>query len=159
MRRTGQLDVRHFHKTPDVLEQLEDYFDLHIERWEATPTPSKFNEPSARELFTERTRVLGNEGWLRFSRLDWNGRPIALDWGTCYRGRYKYRKAKPTRLIWNVIHPEPYCYAMCSSLQSRRAPTPLISDSEDEPYKYRYATDVVQLQTWGLYPSSDKNEG
>ena len=43
LRRTGQLDVRHFHKTPDVLEQLEDYFDLHIERWEATPTPSKFN--------------------------------------------------------------------------------------------------------------------
>jgi CelD/BcsL family acetyltransferase involved in cellulose biosynthesis len=23
----------------------------------------------------------------------------------------------------------------------------------DEAYKYRYATDVVRLQTWGLYPS------
>ena len=155
LRRLGHLQVRHFRETEEVLEQLEDYFRLHVDRWKETPTPSKFRTAEARERFRERTRSLGPQGWLRFSRLELDGEPIALDWGTCYQGRYKY--GKPA----HAAHLERYSpgavllrHVLLAAIEEGAHTFDFGFGGED--YKSRYATDIVRLQTWGLYT---KREG
>ena len=152
LNRIGKLQVKHFRETVDVLAQLEDYFQLHVERWKDTSTPSKFEQAEERRLFQERTRRLGECGWLRFSRLDWNGRPIAVDWGTCYRGHFKY--GKPAHAAdMERYSPGAVLLRHVILAAIREGAHTFDFGFGDEPYKYRYATGEVRLQTWGLYPS------
>jgi len=151
LRREGTLEVHHFREADEVLPQLDAFFEQHISRWAGTPTPSRFRDRAQRDSFRSRTEELARAGWLRFSRLEWQGRPIAFHRGTCYKGHYKYGRA--------TFSPDLARYSPGTVLM-RHVLLAAIEEGAhtfdfgfgDEPYKYRYATDVIGLQTWGLYP-------
>ncbi len=155
LRREGTFAVHHFRDAHDVLPQLDVFFEQHIERWADTVTPSKFCDSHQRESFRERTKEIGDAGWLRFSRLDWKGQPIAFHRGSCYQGHYKYGRT--------TFSPEVAAYSPGTVLL-RHVLLEAIDEGAhtfdfglgDEAYKFRYATDVVQVQTWGLYPSTSQ---
>ena len=153
LRREGSFDVHHFRDADDVLPQLDEFFDQHVDRWADTETPSKFRDAQQRESFRRRTEELAKAGWLRFSRLDWKGHAIAYHRGSCYQGHYKYGR---TTFASEAAEYSP------GTVLLRHVLLDAISEGAhtfdfglgDEAYKYRYATDVVHVQTWGLYPSS-----
>ncbi len=151
LRRLGDLTVHHFRDARVVEIQLDSFFEQHIARWADTPTPSQFHDPRQRDSYRVRTRHLGGVGWLRFSRMDLNGRPIAYHRGACYRGHYKYGT---TTYAPDLAGHSPGAVLLRHLLLAaieERAHT-FDFGLGDEPYKFRYATDVVRLQTWGLYP-------
>jgi CelD/BcsL family acetyltransferase involved in cellulose biosynthesis len=151
LRREGALKVQHFRDADDVLPQLDAFFEQHLSRWSGTLTPSRFQEKAQRNSFRLRTAELARQGWLRFSRLDWNGRPIAFHRGTCYKGHYKYGR---TAFAPDLAHRSPGTVLLRHLLLAAIEENAHTFDFGvgDEAYKFRYATDVVRLQTWGLYP-------
>lgn len=151
LRREGTLEVFHFRDAASVLPQLDLFFDQHVGRWADTETPSKFRDVNARESFRRRTEELAHSGWLRFSRLDWDNRPIAFHRGTCHQGHYKYGRTS---------HAKESAEYSPGTVLLRHVLLEAISEGAHtfdfglggEAYKYRYATDLVHVQTWGLYP-------
>src|SRR5205814_6550112 len=98
------------------------------------------------------TKFAASTGWLRFTRVVWDGRPIAFHYGFCYCGRY----------FWNVS-------AFAIDL-ARRSPGQILLrhlllaaidegaemfdfGSGDQPFKLRCATDIPYVYGMGLYLS------
>src|SRR5207248_2269378 len=89
-RREGELEVVHLRDPEAILPHLEEFFDQHVERRAATHQPSLFLDPKQRAYYRRVTETIGPTGWLRFTRVAWDGRAIAHHYGLCYRGRYLY---------------------------------------------------------------------
>lgn len=151
LRREGTLEVRHFRAADEVLPQMDAFFEQHVARWAGTPTPSRYRDRARRESYVEATRVLAEAGWLRFSRLDLNGRPIAFHRGTCYRGRFKYSR-NTFEIALARFSPGTVLLRHLILAALEEGAHTFDFGLGDEPYKYRYATDETVLQTWGLYP-------
>lgn len=150
--RDGALKVCHLRETAVILPQLPVLFEQHVSRRAATPHPSLYLDPARVAYWRHLVTVLGPTGWLRFTRVDWNDRPIAFHLGHCYRGRYML--GIPTfsidlaqrspgevllrQLLLAAIHEGADCFDFGIG---------------DEGYKYRFATHVRHLRTWGLYPA------
>jgi CelD/BcsL family acetyltransferase involved in cellulose biosynthesis len=150
-RREGELQVRHMGDATTVLGHLDEFFDQHVARRAATAAPSLFTDPAQREYYRRQTRVVGPLGWLRFTRIDWNGRPIAFHYGLCYRGRYLF--GIPTFAI-DLARRSPGEVLLRQLLLAAIEEGARCFDFGigGEAYKDRFATDVPRLQTWGLYP-------
>jgi CelD/BcsL family acetyltransferase involved in cellulose biosynthesis len=150
LRREGALELRQFKRGEEIVPQLDTFFDQHIARWADTSSPSPYEDPGERERLCSQTRDLGDTGWLRFSRLELDGRPIAFDYGTCFRGRY-------------VVGASSYAVdlAHCSPGQVLLRLLVLAAIDEgattfdfglgDQPYKLRLATHVETARAWGFY--------
>lgn len=151
LRREGTLEVFHFRDAINVLPQLDLFFDQHVGRWSDTATPSKFRDVKARESFRRRTEELAHAGWLRFSRLDWENRPVAFHRGTCYQGHYKYGRTSYAKEIAEYSPGTVLLRHVLLEAITEGAHT-FDFGIGGEAYKYRYATDLVNVQTWGLYP-------
>lgn len=148
----GALEVQHFQDSATILPQLPEFFAQHIARRAITEQPSIFLKPEQRAFYERLTPDVARHGWLRFTRVSWNGRPMAFHLGLCYRGRYLY--AIPTFDVELSEH-WPGEVLMRQLLLAAIAEGAKTFDFGigDEAYKYRYATGVPQLRTWGLYPA------
>ena len=156
----GALAVEHFQDGAAILPQLPEFFAQHIARRAVTEHPSIFLKPEQRAFYERLTPDAARHGWLRFTRVSWNGKPVAFHLGLCYRGRYLY--AIPTFDVALAQH-WPGEVLMRQLLLAAIAEGAKTFDFGigDEAYKYRYATGVTQLRTWGLYPpgvSAGKSE-
>ena len=56
----------------------------------ATPNPSLFVDPIQRDYYRDMVANIGPTGWLRFTRMEWNGRAIAFHFGLSYHGRFLF---------------------------------------------------------------------
>jgi CelD/BcsL family acetyltransferase involved in cellulose biosynthesis len=150
-RREGCLETLHFREPGDILPHLDEFFDQHVKRRAATPHPSLFNDPAQREYYRYVVREVGPTGWLRFTRLNWNGRAIAFHFGLCYQGRYLF--GVPSFAVELARH-SPGEVLLRQLLLAAIAEKADMFDFGvgDEQYKYRFATRVARLRTWGLYP-------
>ena len=92
-------------------------------------------------------------GWLRFTCITWNDRPIAYHFGLCYRGRYLFGIPSFAIDLARYSPGEVLLRQLLIAAIEEGAHT-FDFGIGDEAYKYRFATDVVQLRTWGLYPQS-----
>ena len=86
-RRAGSLEVLHLRDRRTVLSQLPEFFDQHIGRWAAKSKQSGFLRKPRREFFERLTCVGADQGWLCFTRIRWDGRPVAFHFGFCFKGR------------------------------------------------------------------------
>src|SRR4029077_1134663 len=68
------------------------FFAQHISRWAATASPSLFNDETQRQFYRRLARTASDAGWLRFTRVEWQGRVIAFHFGFCYRGNFLWYK-------------------------------------------------------------------
>jgi CelD/BcsL family acetyltransferase involved in cellulose biosynthesis len=152
-RREGELQCEVLADARDVAPLLDDFFAQHIARRAVTPWPSLFCDPKQRDYYRRLTDMSAARGWLRFARVLWNERPIAYHFGLYYRERY----------LWGIpsFAVELARYSPGEVLL-RQVLLHAIAEGAgnfdfgpgDEAYKHRFATDITQLQTWGLYPRS-----
>jgi CelD/BcsL family acetyltransferase involved in cellulose biosynthesis len=150
-RRTGQLAVKHTRDAADILPQLDEFFSQHIARRNATPDPSLFVDPNQREYYRSIVTSIGPKGWLRFTRLDWNGRAIAFHFGLSYHGRFlfgipsfdvEFQRHSPGEVLLRQL--------LLAAIEE--GATVFDFGPGEEAYKYRFATSQVRLVTWGIYP-------
>ncbi len=150
-RREGQMTVDTLTDAKEVLPHVNEFFNQHIARRATTSHPSSFVEPKHRAYYRNLTDMSASQGWLRFTRIAWNGRPIAYHFGLLYRGRYLW--GIPTFDIELSRHSP-------GEVLLRQVLLRAIAEGAgqfdfgpgDEAYKHRFATNVTLLETWGLYP-------
>ena len=145
--------MHHTSTAADIRPQLEDFFAQHNARRGATESPSLFAEPRQRDYYHNVVTTIGPKGWLRFTRIEWNGRAIAFHLGLSYRGRYLF--GIPSFDIELAQHSpgEVLLRQLLLAAIEEKAST-FDFGIGDEAYKYRFATSEAQLVTWGIYPKS-----
>jgi CelD/BcsL family acetyltransferase involved in cellulose biosynthesis len=100
-----------------------------------------------RAFIEQLTARMGPTGRLRFSCLEWNGRAIAYEYAWVYRGTYF---GGPSCFATDLASRSP------GQVLERQLMLAAISEEVgtydfgigDEPYKFRYATDVRRVKTW-----------
>ena len=152
-RREGSLEVLHLQDGKRIQPHLKEFFEQHIDRWKATASPSLFQDQAKQDFYEKLTAVAADTGWLRFTRLDWNGRPIAFHFGSCYRGSYLWYK--PSFAI-DLARRSPGEVLLRQLLLAAQGEDARAFDFGlgDEAFKLRFANSVRKVRTWGLYPSS-----
>ena len=71
---------------------LDAFFQQHIERWGLTETPSQFLQEAPRAFMREVVRAMALTGYLRFSVVSLDDRPIAYHLGFECNGRFIWYK-------------------------------------------------------------------
>jgi CelD/BcsL family acetyltransferase involved in cellulose biosynthesis len=151
LRREGELVVRHLTRADEVLPRLDAFFAEHERRWRETEFPSLFGEPRQREFYRRLAAAGEAGGWLRFTIVEWNGRPIAHHFGMSHAGRYLWYK--PSFAIEEARR-SPGEVLLRSLLLAAADEGAACFDLGlgDEPFKERFATHVDQVRTIGIYP-------
>jgi len=149
-RKTGSLEVEHLQDGGAILPHLEAFFEQHQARRALTPHPSIFLDPRQRQFYARFTCSASHTGWLRFTRILWNGRPIAFHYGNCYRGKYEF--GTPTFAI-DLAKYSPGQVLLRHLLLAAIEEGAKIFDFGygADPYKYRFATQVNHLRNWSLF--------
>jgi len=140
----GALELRQFWDGEAILPQLAHFFAQYQAQW----GESNYGDPV---FLTRWTQVAAHTGWLRFSRLDWAGRPIAFEYGWCYGDTYF---GGPSCFAGDLAPRSPGQVLLRQLLLTASAAGLSKYDLGigDEPYKLRYATQINRVHTWGLYP-------
>jgi CelD/BcsL family acetyltransferase involved in cellulose biosynthesis len=151
----GPVEVRHLRDGEAILPQLEEFFAQHIARWKGTRNPSRFLYQKTPAFIERLTRVAAQTGWLRFTRIDWQGRPIAFHYGFCYRGRYFF--GTPSFAL-DLARYSPGQVLLRHLLREALDDGASTFDfgTGHAPFKLRFATQVHHVRTWALYPSPSK---
>jgi CelD/BcsL family acetyltransferase involved in cellulose biosynthesis len=150
LQRTGELSVTH-DRAPSA-QALDAFFTQHVRRWADTPYPSAFTGPACRTFFRALAAAGAPHGWVVFTTLRWNGVPVAYHFGFHFAGS----------LLWYKPSFDP-AYAAQSPGEVLLRRLMLLAGGipgcvrfdfgiGDEAFKFRFATGVRTVRTWGLYP-------
>lgn len=88
----GTVTFRHLGSVDEILAMLPTLFDQHVARWQGRRTVSVFRDARYREFYAQLVRKLTGKGWLLFSVLALDGRPLALHFGFDYAGTVVWYK-------------------------------------------------------------------
>jgi len=150
-RRTGELRTVHSRDSEEILEQLDPFFEQHVERWSGTPNPSLFTEDAHRRFYRTLVEEARDAGWLRFTRVEWDGRPIAFHLGFCHDGTYLwYKPSFAIDLARNSPGEVLLKHLLHAAVEEGAATFDF--GIGDETFKRRFATEILSVRTWGLYP-------
>lgn len=82
--RIGRLTFRDLTESAEIEAHLESFFAQHIARWSRQSTPSLFQDEVNQAFYRELTRRMQDTGWLLFTQVELDGRPIAMHYGFDY---------------------------------------------------------------------------
>ena len=151
--RNGGFETHHYVNGHDVFPLLDEFFDQHIKKWDQTLFPSLFYDEKQRLFFRKLSEELSEAGWLRFTRLFWEGRSIAFHFGFNYKGSFLWYK--PSYNIDMASHSPGEVLLRQLILQAQKEEAHQFDFGlGDEAFKKRFATNVPVVHTWGLYPLS-----
>lgn len=150
-RREGDLRVLHLHEGEAILPHLPAFFAQHIARWEVTPYPSLFHDAKQRHFYRTLTQLAASSGWLRFTRIEWQGHPIAFHFGFLYQGRFLWYKPSFDVALARRSPGEVLLRQLLLAALAEEADM-FDFGLGDEPFKARFATHTAGVRTWGLYP-------
>ena len=154
-RHNGALEVEHLQDGRSILPHLEEFFEQHISRWRNTLSPSLFHDQSQRNFYRRLTERAADSGWLRFTRLQWEGRSIAFHFGFSYQGSYLWYK--PCFAIDLARHSPGEVLLRQLLLKAAEEGVDVFDFGlGDEFFKSRFATCVNLVRTWGLYPKGGR---
>jgi len=88
----GQVEFAELTQPEAAGPQLELFFEQHVQRWRKSSTPSLFANPRNRDFYRKLLARMESTGWLAFSRLTFNGEPLAFHFGFVYGQRYYWYK-------------------------------------------------------------------
>jgi CelD/BcsL family acetyltransferase involved in cellulose biosynthesis len=153
-KREGTLKVEHFREAAAVRPQLAEFFAQHITRWAGTDSPSLFLASAGRTFFERWMEMASERGWLRFTRVEWSGTPIAFHFGFNYQGRFIWYK--PTFAI-EVARHSPGEVLLRQVLLGAIEEGARLFDlgTGDDEYKFRFATDFDRVRAFAFYPGSN----
>jgi CelD/BcsL family acetyltransferase involved in cellulose biosynthesis len=148
--RRGSLELKEFDNPDEIRQRLDTFFDQHVERWRCADGESPFAAPAHRRFLDEATARTGAAGWPRLTWLEWQGRPIACEFGWVYRGAYLaeaacFDVALAERSPGQVLQRQLVLAVLRDGLAAYDFGT------GDDPYKLHYATEVNHVETWGLF--------
>lgn len=147
--REGELGVRHLASADEVAPELDAFFEQHVARWRATPHPSLFEDAAQRDFYRRLAGSLAAPGWLRFTRVEWNGRPVAFHFGPSYGGSYLWYKPSFEIDLARRSPGEVLLRHLLLAAEAEGAHT-FDFGLGDEAFKYRFATAVPRVDTWSL---------
>ncbi len=153
LRSAGALTVHHLREAGEILPRLDDFFDQHVRRWQATPFPSLFCEPVHRDFYRRLAAGADSTDWLRFTVIEFDGRPIAFHFGFSFAGNYLWYK--PSFEI-ALARKSPGEVLLRQLLLAAVQENAYVFDFGlgDEAFKHRFASRSQLVRTWGLYPRS-----
>jgi CelD/BcsL family acetyltransferase involved in cellulose biosynthesis len=158
LRKHGELRTEHFTRSEDILPLLPAFFGQHIERWKGTGFPSLFLQQEQCAFYRNLTRRAGPEGWLRFSRVTLGERPVAFHFGFSFQRRFLWYKPSFDP-AWSRCSPgEVLLRSLLVRAQSEGSEV-FDFGLGNEAFKSRFATEVPEVRTWGLYPSKASGAG
>jgi CelD/BcsL family acetyltransferase involved in cellulose biosynthesis len=147
--RSGDLVVWHSADGAEIGPELDGFFDQHRRRCALAPYDSLFENPSQRAFYRHVTAENADAGWLRFTRVDWRGEPIAFHFGMSFDGSFLWYKPS--------FEPALARRSPGEVLLRRLMLAALLEDARqfdfgigDEPFKYRFAERVPHVRTWIL---------
>jgi CelD/BcsL family acetyltransferase involved in cellulose biosynthesis len=148
--RDGSLRVTHARDAEEILSHLDAFFAQHETRWAGTPSPSLFRDAAQRRFYRRLTELASAGGALRFTRVEWQGRPVAFHFGFCHRGSFIWYK--PTFDVTLAKHSpgEVLLRQLLLAADAEGAHT-FDFGLGDEAFKARFATGVRRVRNWGLY--------
>jgi CelD/BcsL family acetyltransferase involved in cellulose biosynthesis len=149
--REGILEVVSMNEDHAILPHLDEFFSQHILRRDKAGTPSIFLDQKVRDYYVTLTKELSSTGWLRFTRINWNGNPIAFHYGWIYKGRFLYGIASFDPALSAHSPGEVLLRKLLQAALEENAAT-FDFGIGDEAYKYRFTSGETKLVTWGLYP-------
>jgi CelD/BcsL family acetyltransferase involved in cellulose biosynthesis len=147
----GILEVSHFRNATEIVPQLEEFFAQHVARWNATGHPSLFLKRSRRCFYRRVAQLASGSGWLRFTRVDWNGHAIAFHFGFSYDGVYVWYKPSFDIALARRSPGEVLLRQLFLAASSEGAHT-FDFGIGDEAFKNRFATRRERVHTWTLLP-------
>ena len=151
LRAMGELNIRHERTAAAITAQLPEFFDQHIRRWAVTEYPSLFHDERQRAFYIALANEAAAAGWLRFTRVELDGRPIAFHFGFCRGGSYLWYKPTFEIELARFSPGEVLLRQLLLAAQAEGART-FDFGLGDEPFKRRFTTHVERVRTWGLYP-------
>jgi CelD/BcsL family acetyltransferase involved in cellulose biosynthesis len=146
----GAIEVQHLRRAGEVEPHLDAFFDQHVARWSGTDSPSLFADPRQRSFYRSMVRRGSDEGWLRFTVVRWDDRPVAHHCGSSHGGRYLWYKPaydpelarrSPGEVLLRHLIREAW----------REGARVFDFGLGDEAFKRRFATAEERVTTWGLY--------
>ena len=149
-RKSGSLHAVHDSTAEKIEPQLDEFFEQHIARWSATPHPSLFHDPRQQRFYRALTQYASPAGWLRFTRIEADDRPIAFHFGFSYNGAFMWYK--PAFAIDLARHSpgEVLLRQLLLRAIDERAHT-FDFGLGDEPFKQRFATHTQTVRNFVLY--------
>ena len=150
-RNHGRLELHQFGDVAGITPQLEDFFTQHIARFEMAGAESFFTDPARRAFFERMTRRATASASVRLNRLDWEGRPIAYEFGWRYGDTYfggpicfapDLARRSPGKVLFHLL--------VLGALDAGLATYDLGTGAD--AYKLAFATEVRETCTLGLYP-------
>ena len=148
--RAASFKVEHLRRSEEILPWLDEFFAQHQIRWAATATPSLFCEEAQRRFYRRLVSAVGSTGWLRFSRVEWEGRTIAFHFGFCRGGTFLWYKPS---FALDLARHSPGEVLLRQLLLAALAEGARTFDFGlgDEAFKARFATRVNRVRNHGLY--------
>ena len=148
--REGSFRVEHLNDGERILPHLDAFFAQHVERWAVTPSPSLFRDEAQKRFYRRLTAAAAKTGWLRFTRLEWQGRTIAFHFGFNHHGTFLYYKPA---FALDLARRSPGSVLLRQLLLAALAEGAHTFDFGlgDEAFKSRFATRVDVVRNWGLY--------
>ena len=151
-RARGSLAIAHVTEPQAMRAFLPEFYEQYDARWRAKGLPGEFADPKRRGFLEKLVDLAVDPGWLRFLRIEWEGRFLAAEFAWYYRGTH---------------FSAPWCFAMAEaknspghvllrqSLLAARAAGLHTYDLGigDQEYKFRLPVHTINCQTWGLYPA------
>ena len=126
-------------------------FDQHRRRWPGPENPSRFHDPEVCRLFEVATERWVGADILRFTQVDWDGRPIACHYGLELAGR---RFMKAFSFEPELRGRSPGGILMRHIIIGAREEGARVFDfgTGDQDFKARYATRSWRVLGWRFYP-------
>jgi CelD/BcsL family acetyltransferase involved in cellulose biosynthesis len=151
-KRAGALEFRNCRDAEEVAGYLDAFFEQHIGRRAATDAPSLFVDERARAFFRELAVRGASEGWLLFSVVLFDGKPIAMHFGFEYDGCITWYKpafdmALARHSPGEVLIKYLFEYAL------ERKVRELDFTIGEEPFKYRFANHTRANWVLSVYGS------
>ena len=136
--KAGRLQFKTCATADEIFEYLDVFFEQHIKRRAVTDIPSTFHDEAMRAFFRELVRTLTPKGWLLFSVVLFNEKPIAMHFGFEYGDRIIWYK--PTFDIGYANHsPGEVLMKYLLEYALERGVRELDFTIGAEPFKYRFA--------------------
>jgi len=88
----GNIEFRNLHRKDEILPFIELFFNQHIDRYKLKKQTSQFADTTSRQFYMDLLENFSDTGWLVFSMLLLNGKPIAFHLGFQYNDRMIWYK-------------------------------------------------------------------
>jgi CelD/BcsL family acetyltransferase involved in cellulose biosynthesis len=151
-RRQGTLEIQHFWRGEEILPHLDEFFEQHKRRHVHPSNPSRFWYEKVPLFIRAFTEAAAESEWLRFTRIEWNGRPVAFHYGYCYQGRYFWGMSSFDVALARQSPGQVMLRQLLLAALEENAHT-FDFGTGDQDFKVRFSTKINHVRTWGLYPS------